>query len=289
MRGSSALGAACLLWALAAPAAAHQPVMDMAPRWEDGFGFQVRHEWRHADDVIDRGGKAPNPDGGERRVHTTWFEGIYTFQREVRATFKIPYVDQERDASLDGRIVRQSGRGIGDAIFALPLRKYWNLEKSTMNVGLTPQLRVPTGSTSDSYPVGDGSWDMGLSASFSSESFTWYTLLDVFYWNNTPGSSGIHRGNELGVDLNLGYHVFHDPTRNLGGFVMLDAEARYESRGNDTAGTTGGHRVTVGPVLVGYWQNWMLRGEMKIPLRERAFDTQLSRGVLFNVGLGVTF
>ena len=67
-------------------------------------------------------------------------------------------------------LAEPAGRGIGDAIFALPLKKYWNLEKSTMNLGLTPQIRVPTGSTSDSYPVGDGSWDMGLSASFSNMS-----------------------------------------------------------------------------------------------------------------------
>jgi len=23
---------------------AHQPVMDMAPRWEEGYGFQLRHD-----------------------------------------------------------------------------------------------------------------------------------------------------------------------------------------------------------------------------------------------------
>jgi len=27
---------------VALPASAHQPVMDMAPRWADGYGFQLR-------------------------------------------------------------------------------------------------------------------------------------------------------------------------------------------------------------------------------------------------------
>lgn len=283
------LGVVVLAWLGSAAAWSHQPVMDMAPRWEGGFGFQVRHEFRVTDELLDGRDEISNPLGRERRVHKTWLEAIYTYKREVRMTLKIPWVDQERDANVGGQVVSQSGRGIGDAIFAVPLRKYWNLEASTFNLGLTPQLRAPTGSTRDSYPVGDGSWDMGLSASASWEDPLWYTLVDLFAWRNGSGRRGIDEGDEFGLDINLGIHPYHDNARNLGAFLMLDVEGRIQDRGVDTGGTTGGSRVSVGPILVLYKDNVMLRGEVKFPVHERVAGVQLSRGILYQLGLGVTF
>ncbi len=288
MRRVSGVALAVLLWAGAAWA--HQPVMDMAPRWAGGYGAQVRQEYRSSDTLLRGDDEQPNPQGARRRVSTTWLEGIYTFTREVRATIKLPYVDQERSAVVNGVRQKLRGRGLGDMVLAVPLRKYWNLEGATANIGLTPQLRVPTGSTRDDDPVGDGSWDFGLSGSFSSESFRWYTLVDVFWWKNTPGRRGIDQGDLVGLDVNLGYHPWHDNEHNAGVFVMLDVEARYESRGTNAFGfATGGTRLGVGPVLVGYWRNVMARAEAKFPVYERVFDTQVSRGVQLNVGIGVTF
>ena len=63
----------------------------------------------------------------------------------------------------------------------------------------------------------------------------------------------------------------------------------YEGRGNDTTGTTGGKRISLGPVLVGYWNNIMLRTEVKFPVYESVWGTQVGRGIDFNVRLGVTF
>ena len=70
---------------------------------------------------------------------------------------------------------------------------------------------------------------------------------------------------------------------------MLDLEARYEGRGRDTGGTTGGRRLGLGPVLVAYWRNVMVRGELKLPVYESVFGTQVSRGIQTNLGIGVTF
>lgn len=289
MRVSSAR--VLLIIAVFAPSVAwsHQPVMDMAPRWQGGFGVQLRHEHRESDRILEGTRRQHDPQGREKRVDITWLEGIYTYRRELRFTLKVPYVDQQRDSMVGGAPVRQTGRGIGDVIAAVPLRKYWNLQKSTVNIGLTPQLRVPTGSTSDSYPVGDGSWDFGLSASVSAENALWYSLLDAFWWKNTPGRRGIDAGDLLGIDGNAGIHFYHDNATNTGGFALLDLELRHEARGRDTGGTTGGSRVTLGPILIGYWNNIMLRGEAKFPVYERVFGTQFSRGILFNVGAGVTF
>ena len=116
-----------------------------------------------------------------------------------------------------------------------------------------------------------------------------YQFYDVFYWHNSEGKRGIDRGDELGLDVNIGLHPYHNNLHNAGVFVMGDLSARYEGRGNDTAGTTGGKRISLGPVLVGYWNNLMLRGEVKFPVYENVSGTQVGRGIDFNIGLGVTF
>ena len=93
---------------------AHQPVMDMAPRWNDGYGFQARVE--HANSET-----------------TTWLEGVYTFKPSVRMTLKLPYTDGK----------------INSAIFAVPLKQYTNKGGFTSNWGITPSVRIPTDGSSN--------------------------------------------------------------------------------------------------------------------------------------------
>ena len=138
--------------------------------------------------------------------------------------------------------------------------------------------------------MGDGSWDPGLGISLSAENPDWYLLADLFGRANTSGKHGIDPGDLVGFDLNVGWHPFHDNARNLGAFVMLDLEARYQGRGlDDTGSVTGGRRLSLGPVLVLYKDNVMFRGELKFPVYQRVFGIQVSRGLLFNLGVGVTF
>ncbi len=278
-----------LVAGLPAPGRAHQPVMDMAPRWQGGWGFQVRNEYRFSDELLSGDSDVSNPQGRERKVNTTWLEGVYTFKRELRLTAKIPWLEQSRVSVVNGAAVKQTGSGIGDSILGLQIKHYYNREASTGNFGLTPSIRIPTGGTSGAYPVGDGSWDVGLSASFSAEMAHLYQFYDVFYWYNSEGNRGINRGDDVGLDVNIGVHPYHNNRYNMGLFVMGDLSARYEGRGNDTAGTTGGKRISLGPVLVGYWNNLMLRTEVKFPVYESVRGTQVGRGIDFNVGLGVTF
>ena len=96
---------------LTQPVWAHQPVMDMAPRWEGGYGFQVRQESRFSDTLLDGDSEVANPSGRKRKVSKTWFEGVYTFKREVRASFKLPYVEQSRTVVHGGVPVKQSAAG----------------------------------------------------------------------------------------------------------------------------------------------------------------------------------
>ena len=96
--------------------------MDMAPRWDEGYGFQVRHALYGSDTLMDGEDEITNPLGLKRYVNTSWLEGVYTFDRSIRATFKLPYIDQRRTKNIGGVGVRQSNSGLGDLILGLPLK-----------------------------------------------------------------------------------------------------------------------------------------------------------------------
>lgn len=268
---------------------AHQPVMDMAPRWKGGYGFQVRQELRFSDTLLDDDSEINNPLGRKRRVNTTWLEGIYTFKREVRASIKIPWIDQSRTMLRGGVPVKEESSGLGDIIIGMPLKRYQNEFSTTTNVAFTPSLRIPTGKTSGDFPLGDGSWDVNLSLSRSTEAAGLYQYYDLFYWINNKGKRGIEDGNQVGFDANIGIHPFHNNVTNSGVFLMMDVSARYQDSGHDTSGTTGGTRISIGPVLVLYRDNIMFRAEFKNPAYEKVFDTQVSYGSEVNVGVGITF
>ncbi len=278
-----------LLFIIAQPSLAHQPVMDMAPRWQDGYGFQIRQEYRSSDELLSGDSEVDNPFDLDKTVSTTWLEGIYTFKREVRLSVKIPYLDQKRTVLRDGAPVRETGRGLGDIIIGVPLKSYTNKESATSNIAFTPSIRLPTGSTDDDFPVGDGSTDVGVSFSASWEKADLYQYYDLFYWKNGDGDRGIHEGDEIGFDAHVGWHPYHDNLTNEGVFLMWDVSARYEKRGQSTAGVTGGKRLSSGPVFVYYKGGMMIRAEYKYPLYEDVLDTQVSYGHEFNVGIGFVF
>lgn len=160
------LGLAIVLLVSAAGSYAHQPVMDMAPRWADGFGVQTRVE--HFDDTT-----------------TTWLEGVYTFKRSARVTFKLPYVDGE----------------LGDLIVGVPLKKYKNQGAHTSNWSITPSVQLPTGEQHD--------LDFGLSLSYSSETPKYYQLYDLYAWED-----------RVGLDVNVG--LAHTDGSGSGLFTLWD-------------------------------------------------------------------
>ena len=188
-----------LLGITAAGAFAHQPVVDMAPRWNGGYGVQTRVEHANSDTV-------------------TWVEGVYTFKPAVRMTLKIPY----------------DGDGLGDSIFAVPLKKYTNAQGYTSNWGLTPSLRMPSGGGDD--------WDAGLSLSYSSESVNLYQLYDLHLL-----------GEVRGLDINIG--TVHPDGRGSALFTLWDVTA---------VDSDSGQRILTGPVLIYFQRNIAARLEYKL-------------------------
>lgn len=282
---------AIIISMLATIASAHQPVMDMAPRWSEGYGIQLRQQQFGSDKRMRGDDEISNGDGIERYVDTTWLEGVYTFDRSLRATVKIPYVNQDRVTSVGGIPTSQRNSGLGDIVLGLPLKRYKNRGASTSNWGLTPSLRIPTGSSSGDFPISDGSWDAGLSLSFSRESPKFYELYDLYYWHQGSGDRGMQSGNSWGLDVNVGLHPWHDNETNSGIFTMWDVSAYHEEAPNSLSLTTasGVARLQTGPVLVYYRQSLMLRAEFKFLAYERVDDISTSRGNEFIVGIGYAF
>ncbi len=280
-----------LLLQISMNSTAHQPVMDMAPRWSEGYGFQIRHESYGSDKLMNGSNEIDNPLGLERHVRKTWLEGVYTFNRSVRATFKLPYVNQDRTKNINETGIKQSSNGIGDLVLGLPLKYVRNKRAFTDNFGFTPSLRIPTGSSSDDFAISDGSVDVGMSFSYSSESPKFYTMIDLFYWINTEGEDGMRTGNELGLDINLAYHPFHSNETNSGVFIMWDFTARINQDPNAVNRTTasGGQRLQTGPILVLYKDNIMFRTEYKHLIYEDIDTISNSRGSEFSIGIGITF
>lgn len=284
---------------LSVPALAHQPVMDMAPRWEDGFGVQLRHESYGSDQLRSGSEEISNPIELDRFVRKTWLEGVYTFERSKRLTFKLPYVDQKRIKNIGGTGVLQDESGFGDIIIAAPFKKYRNNGKNTSNFSITPSIRLPTGSSDGDFPISDGSVDFGLSVSYSAEGYPFaakpkfkiYQLYDLYYWHNREGKRGMHEGDELALDVNIGVHPYHDNETNLGAFMMWDISARSIGAPHSATLTTasGGDRIHTGPVFVMYKDNVMIRAEYSFPVYENVEGITNSRGDMFNFGIGISF
>jgi hypothetical protein len=286
MKRSIAIGS---LWLVAAVGLlGHQPVMDMAPRWAGGYGVQLFQVHSIADDLRHGESMLPNPHGLESRVDTTWLEGVYTFRREFRITAKVPYVDKSRQWLRNGEVIRQTGHGLGDIIIAAPLKKYVNKKGYTYNLSLAPSLRLPTGSTDDDWAVGDGSWDAGLSLSYSFETPKWYHLYDLYYWKNGSGRNFDH-GDELAFDANIGWHAWHDGDTGRGLFLMLDIAARHIEPGKHQLVDLAGDSVAVGPVAMYYHEDWMLKLEYRQTVYDKAKAMGFGDHRRFAIGFGMAF
>ena len=151
-----------------------QPIMNMMPRWDGGYGFQIRVEHVHRSDL--KMGNDVVARGFTENLQQFHLEGVYTWDRSIRITAKLPYVAYARREVLDldgGKIV-QRDEGIGDLTLALPLKHYFNLDSRTGSWTLAPLLRIPLGKEDDEFEVWDGVWGSGLSFGYETETYDWF-------------------------------------------------------------------------------------------------------------------
>lgn len=181
---------------------ADQPVMNMMPRWSEGYGFQFIQEYRHERDLLLDGKKVG--EGLTEDVHILNIEGVYTWERWIRLTAKLPYILHAEREVIDGNgdIERQRDKGFGDLTLALPLKKYFNLDGRSGSWTVAPQLRIPV-ARDDAYEIGDGEWRAGLSVGYETETANWFFGVGANAWS-FKGDEPF----EIGAFFDFGRNIF---------------------------------------------------------------------------------
>lgn len=161
---------AALLGLSALGSRADQPIFNEMPRWDNGWGFQLIQEYRHERDLLS-GNTVVGP-GFSENIHLLHLEGVYTWDRSIRLTFKLPYViDARRELlTIGGGKFAQHDEGFGDATVALPLKRYFNLDGRSGSWTVAPQLRIPF-AKDDAYAVYDHQWGNGLSLGYETATY----------------------------------------------------------------------------------------------------------------------
>ncbi len=273
---------------------AHQPVMDMTPRWRGGYGIQFRYERLVRDRLVQDGDFVSNPLGFRFESSILWTEGVYTFTREHRITFKMPYYVVKRAlVQKDGQLRELSASGAGDIILGFQNKYYFNESHYAGNFSFTPSISLPTGSSADELSLGRGTVDYGVSLSASVEMFEIYTYLDLFSLFPTKGSDGRRPGNVLAFDMDLGIHPYHNMEENLGIFLMVGLNGRQYGQDRLPTGeqnlNSGGRTFEIAPTFVFYWNNMMLRAQYHLPVYRDLNGTQLTETSKLNIGIGIVF
>ena len=149
-------------------ALADQPIFDEMPRWSGGWGVQFLQEYRRHSTQYD--GTTALEDPKTRDVHILNVEGVYTWDKSIRATVKVPYIVRTTTTGKDqsGQTTEESLSGLGDVTVALPLKRYFNLDGRSGSWTFAPQLRVP-GSQASENTTFFREWGAGVSTGYETE------------------------------------------------------------------------------------------------------------------------
>ena len=247
---------------------ADEPIMNMMPRWKGGWGIQTIFEHRTERDLL-LGERIANKGFGEE-VNIIHLEGVYTWEKAIRLTAKLPYVinaRREMPAALGGT---QYDKGIGDLTLALPLKKYFNLDGRSGSWSFKPMLRVPL-SGEDEYEVYDNEWGTGLGLSYEFETFRWFFFMGTSGWiyhDNEPFESH--------SSLDVGYNF---EALGSNGSILWETDFHYEDDGSET--------LLAGPAF--YWNIddlKHLRLEWKHDFHDRQGVLDHGNGDTFKLSIG---
>ena len=224
---------------------AEQPVFVMMPRWANGWGVQAQHEYQSFDD-----------EAG----HLLHLEGVYTWRRWIRLTYKIPWVIAAESAGT------QTQSGLGTPVLALPLKKYFNRDGASGAWSLTPQVFLPISSSE----FGRKDHWAGLSLSYAKE--TYRTATDL-------GFAG-HLGAE-------GYPFEWHLHGGLGGkFYVSDTFWILRLRSDLRLNHEGEYSLRVEPVVYARLSDrWHAQMSWKVSVLSQGFD----EGHWVRSGFGMVF
>ena len=269
MAPSRFLAVVGLVLSLAATTHAAQPVFDEMPRWKDGWGFQFIEEYRREGDLLS--GDKVLGQGLREEVHLFHVEGVYTWDKSIRMTAKLPFVLHAQRELLDG--VLQEDRGVGDLTLALPLKSYFNLDGRSGSWTFAPQLRAPLGRPDD-YDVYDRAWAGGATLGYETETYRYHVGASATGW--------VHSGappDYAMVVISVGVNVH---ALGSSGHLKLKTAARHEGDGSMT--------VSSGPTVYARFTDTVHgQVEWKHDFHDRPGTIDHGNGETFRLGVGFVF
>ena len=204
---------------------ADQPIFNEMPRWDNGWGVQAVYEYRTEDDLLLKD-DVIGPDFSED-VRILHLEGVYTWDKSIRVTVKIPYVlDASREVpDANGNKITQTDKGIGDPTLALPLKRYFNLDQRSGSWTIAPQVRIPLAGDSD-YEIYDGEWAGGIGFGYETETYRYLFGAGLSAWHSFADEPF-----EASASLDVGINL-----RGAGssGHLRLENDLHFEDDGSLT-------------------------------------------------------
>jgi hypothetical protein len=247
--------------------------MNMMPRWDHGWGLQFVEEYRHEDDLLLGSKKAYS--GFTEDVHLLHLQGVYTWDRSIRLTAKLPYVvDARREMpnGFGGKLVERDN-GIGDATLALPLKKYFNLDGRSGSWTFKPMLRVPLAGDDD-YEIYDSEWGGGLGLGYEFE-------MSDFAFSSSAAAWGFGGDDpsEVHISVDFGYNFLASGTN---GSLFWESDFHYEDDGSKT--------LLAGPAF--YW-NFNDTSHTRLEWKHDFYDRQgvldHGNGDVFMLSIGFVY
>jgi len=202
---------------------AEQPIFDEMPRWTGGWGVQLMQEFLMREGEDSEVGSLVQSE--KEHIHLTHIQGVYTWDKSVRVTVKIPVVVfAEKTLNMAGEPTTSlQDQGLGDPTIALPLKSYFNLDGRSGSWTLAPQLRVPAGQT-DEYDVYSRRWATGLSGGYSTETHLFFLMTSAGAWyevDDTPWEA--NAGLALGLNFQFAEMNGHLLLKQYGKYRQKDA------------------------------------------------------------------
>lgn len=252
---------------------ADQPIMNMMPRWNGGYGIQTLLENIDKQDL--KLGDSVHAKGLSEQIQTLHLQGVYTWTRAVRMTFKLPYTLAARKESLSelDQTIVEKDQGWGDLTLALPLKRYFNLATRTGNWSITPQVKIPLGKDSNRYQVADRLWASGLSLGYETETYQYFFATSLGGWIYESDKAA-----HLNASLDIGINALDSLQ------VLWENDLKY--------GEFGRLSYATGPAIYWRWQDQVhSRIEWKHELMSRVSKRNAEHGNSdrISVGIGLVF
>ena len=279
------LGVPCLVTVLTVlfcgAAFAHEPIFGLGPHviYKGGIGVEMEYELNKAS-----GHHQKEKESG------LGAEVIYGITADLAATIAFPYSFRKE---VSNQIGTQDSSGIGDVSLRLKYR-FWrhDLPGIQDSAAIIGGVKLPTGDSHATPPLGSGSTDFICAFAAARESLKWYYFGDIRCKINTEGTRDLKKGNLLFVDLAVGIRPW--PTQYLKPDLVVMTELNWETKTRDRlngnkVNDSGANQLFLSPGFFLTYRNWAVKGGVQLPIYQDFNGEQAEDDYRFSLAIEAHF